>query len=214
MAESEEETEPFQSETIESSNEENKVVILLNKSPNAQFYQGKSSNIIMRPTLSKSSDEKIVKLTKGTKRKLEKNEEIDFIVLEEKSQDAIENSQNVVEISDDTVESKEIEQIACEKKRFEIEQSTLNEFSQPEKVEEVVIQKPVTRIKSEAIVTRSSTDGIVSSSETVDGNNEETYFALSLVGILKRLPPHKRAIAKCHILSYLTELEYGSSSFS
>lgn len=55
-------------------------------------------------------------------------------------------------------------------------------------------------------------DVLVSSSEKVDSNSEETYFALSLVGILKRLPPHKRAIAKCHILNYLTELEYGSSS--
>lgn len=55
-------------------------------------------------------------------------------------------------------------------------------------------------------------DLLVSSSEQADSNNEETYFALSLVGILKRLPPQKRAIAKCHILNYLTELEYGSSS--
>lgn len=40
--------------------------------------------------------------------------------------------------------------------------------------------------------------------------NEETYFALSIVEILKRLPHKKRAIAKCHIITYLTELEYGS----
>lgn len=39
--------------------------------------------------------------------------------------------------------------------------------------------------------------------------NEETFFALSLVEILKRLPHKKRAIAKCHIITYLTELEYG-----
>lgn len=43
-------------------------------------------------------------------------------------------------------------------------------------------------------------------------NDEETYFVLSLVGIFKRLSPHKRALAKCNILRYLTELEYGSSS--
>lgn len=57
----------------------------------------------------------------------------------------------------------------------------------------------------------SNADLMVSSTEKTDSNNEETYFALSLVGILKRLSPHKRAIAKCHILSYLTELEYGPS---
>lgn len=59
--------------------------------------------------------------------------------------------------------------------------------------------------------TANNADIMVSSTEKIDSNNEETYFALSLVGILKRLTPHKRAIAKCHILSYLTELEYGSS---
>lgn len=40
-----------------------------------------------------------------------------------------------------------------------------------------------------------------------EANNEETYFALSLIGTLKRLNPRKRAIAKCNILKYLTELE-------
>lgn len=48
--------------------------------------------------------------------------------------------------------------------------------------------------------------------DSVDANNEETYFALSLIGIFKRLPPQKRAVAKCNILRYLTELEYGSSA--
>lgn len=57
-------------------------------------------------------------------------------------------------------------------------------------------------------------DLLVSSTEKYDSNSEETYFALSLVGILKRLPPHKRAMAKCHILNYLTELEYGSAEHS
>lgn len=66
------------------------------------------------------------------------------------------------------------------------------------------------------IASNSSTEANVSSScnESIDTNKEDTYFALSLAGILKRLPPHKRAIAKCHILTYLTELEYGSSSLS
>lgn len=53
-------------------------------------------------------------------------------------------------------------------------------------------------------------DALVSSSDANEPNNEEMYFALSLVGILKRLPPHKRAKAKCHIMNYLTGLEFGS----
>lgn len=43
------------------------------------------------------------------------------------------------------------------------------------------------------------------------GEDEDRYFALSLVGIFKRLTPQKRAMAKCHILQYLTELEYGNT---
>lgn len=44
-----------------------------------------------------------------------------------------------------------------------------------------------------------------------DFNNDETYFVLSLIGMFKRLPPQKRAIAKCNILQYLTDLEFGPS---
>lgn len=82
---------------------------------------------------------------------------------------------------------------------------------------QLVIKKPSPSI----VVNKESTNKItapawnadlmVSSTEKTDSNNEETYFALSLVSVLKRLSPHKRAIAKCHILSYLTELEYGPS---
>lgn len=122
---------------------------------------------------------------------------------------------------------KENEQMFMKKMRLEIEPTTSRpndkiESSQKETSKEMFIRnddivKTFERevpMKSGEIVTRSSSDGIVSSSETVDDNKEETYFALSLVGILKRLPPNKRAHAKCHILSYLTELEYGSSSIS
>lgn len=45
-----------------------------------------------------------------------------------------------------------------------------------------------------------------------DSSNDDTYFVLSLIGTFKRLPPQKRAIAKCNILRYLTELEYGTSA--
>ncbi|XP_055304624.1 uncharacterized protein LOC129569612 [Sitodiplosis mosellana] len=211
MAESEEEPEQCQSEPIESSNEQNEVVIVLKKSPNIQMLQRKSSNVSqIKPNL----DKRIMNLKKELERKPakeEKDEEIDFIVLEEISQEATENTE-------EPVENEEVEPNASKKMRLEMEQTAHgpNESSQPEKVEEIAIQKPaVQKITNVQLpVARKSTDGIVSSSETVDANNEETYFALSLVGILKRLPPHKRAIAKCHILSYLTELEYGSSSLS
>lgn len=46
----------------------------------------------------------------------------------------------------------------------------------------------------------------------IESNDEETLFALSLVGTLKRLPPQKFAAAKCHILTYLMNLEYGDAS--
>lgn len=44
---------------------------------------------------------------------------------------------------------------------------------------------------------------------SIDSQDEETFFALSLVRQLKRLPPQKLAIAKCHISTYLTQLEFG-----
>lgn len=59
---------------------------------------------------------------------------------------------------------------------------------------------------------RKSIEEIVSSSEVFDANSEDKYFALSILGTLRRLTPHKRALAKCHILSYLTEIEYGNSN--
>lgn len=212
MAESEEEPEQSQPEgAIESSNEQNEVVVLLNKMPKTQAPQRKSSSI----TVKQIPDEKIPNLKKRPKRASvedEKDEEIDFIVLEEVSDEAVENSE-------EPVENEGIEQNLSKKMRVEIEKPAdqPNESNQSEKTDKTSIQKTAgqkrTNIKLPA-VRNSSTDGIVSSSETVDANSEETYFALSLVGILKRLPPHKRAIAKCHILSYLTELEYGSSSLT
>lgn len=212
MAESEEEPEHSQNvEAIESSNEQNEVVVLLDKMANTQSSQRKSTNI----TVKRIPDEKIGNPKKSLKREPvedEKDEEIDFIVLEEISQGAVENNK-------EPVENEEIEQNLSKRIRFEIEKPTQrpNESNKSEKKEKNSIQKPAGRKVSNIklpIVRNNNTDGIVSSSESVDVNNEETYFALSLVGILKRLPPHKRAIAKCHILSYLTELEYGSSSLS
>lgn len=51
-----------------------------------------------------------------------------------------------------------------------------------------------------------------SNANLIDSHDEETLFALSLVGSLKRLPPQKFAAAKCHILTYLMNLEYGDAT--
>lgn len=211
MAESEEEPEQSQSEPLIESSDE-LVSLFHEKASNVQIQRTKpSSQVIFKQIQNESTQEKDTKFTKKLKYKSlqqdDEDDEIDVIVLEENSQESIEKDVN------------EGEQSISKKLRLEIEhianRSKSNESSQAEKDEEIVIQNSAAApIKSAAIVTRDITDGIVSSSETVDSNNEETYFALSLVGILKRLPPHKRAIAKCHILSYLTQLEYGSSSLS
>lgn len=55
---------------------------------------------------------------------------------------------------------------------------------------------------------RSQPAGAAISLEEVAGRTEDTYFALSLVGSLERLNTKKRAIAKLHILQYLTELAF------
>lgn len=55
---------------------------------------------------------------------------------------------------------------------------------------------------------RSQVAGAAISLEEVAGRTEDTYFALSLVGSLERLTAKKRAIAKLHILQYLTELAF------
>lgn len=210
MQESEEETEKCQSQGIESSNEPNSVVVLLRKSPSSRAHYKRPSNAIIKPAPN-GKDSKILNLSNDLGREVEpeeKNEEIDFIVLEETSQEPIENSHESIENEYD-----ETEQNSCKKMRLEIEQAT-HPPNESVKLDDITIRKPSARISCDVIIPRNTADGIVSSTETVDANNEETYFALSLVGILKRLPPHKRAIAKCHILSYLTELEYGSSSLS
>lgn len=67
----------------------------------------------------------------------------------------------------------------------------------------------VSKVTVESNEKAAGLDSMVTSSDANGSNNEEMYFALSLVGILKRLPPQKRAKAKCHIMNYLTELEFG-----
>lgn len=216
MAESEEEPEQNHHATTEPTNAQNKVMVVLNKTPDArskdavnlQIKQSVSSIVMNRtPIPLKKLKRKHNSPEAAGQISDDKNDEIDFIVLEE----------NIQGVIDD--ESNQGEQNVCKKVRIKNEKTT-NVSSQEIKTKETVLQ-PIATTQIKPIVTtpnvilsKHSTDGVVSSSETVDSNNEETYFALSLVGILKRLSPHKRAIAKCHILSYLTELEYGSSSLS
>lgn len=205
MAESEEETEPIRPKTPESTNDQRKLVIRVSK---AAVHMQKQNP---------------VKITYAGNRKFKinpaletsKNDEAEYVVLE--------NHPNQRKIPPNTMSEGENSSPSGEnesgpsstkKMRINIEPTTESNQLQEDK-EEIVIQPQVpVPIDLKQIPVQHCVEGIVSSSEAVDSNNEETYFAMSLVGILKRLPPHKRAIAKCHILSYLTELEYGSSSLS
>lgn len=204
MAESEEDEDKSEqtTESTESTNDQNKVIILLNKSPNARIQQ---SQVKIQDT----QTSKIVQV-KDLKRNRkviddDKEMEVDLIVLGN---------------DDESQKANEDESEPGKKLRVEIE-STTNQAkeSSPKKLtkistEEVFIIQSQPQIAADSLRPRKSIDGIVSSSEAFDTNNEDRYFALSLLGTLKRLTPHKRAIAKCHILSYLTELEYGSSSLT
>lgn len=86
------------------------------------------------------------------------------------------------------------------------------ETTSPTKSKQSTVEK--TTIAEQA--TESTSNGIASGlkesllARANLNDNEETFFALSLVEILKRLPHKKRAKAKCHIINYLTELEYDS----
>lgn len=150
-----------------------------------------------------TSSTQVVTLNKDVKRKRnrlsrdDKDVEVDFIVVQEDQ-------------PEDEINKKE--QSPSKKMRSGIQQSTTEQEQEQDPLFNRLdskSQKP--QIKPDLLRSRISTDGIVSSTEAFDANHEETYFALSLLGTMRRLTPHKRAIAKCHILSYLTELEYGSS---
>lgn len=209
MAESEDEAEQSASETPESSSEPNEVVILLNKTPNSQAKQ--LQNAATRNTYSKSrkpTPSKTISVPEHGKNDVQ----VKFIVLEDKSTEPkrMNDDENTIRTEDN-----ESGPSSTKKSRLEPTSQQTDEFPKQDSPEENIVQlKDPVQKSPKPILLQSNTEGIVSSSEAVDSNNEETYFALSLVGILKRLPPHKRAIAKCHILSYLTELEYGSSSIS
>lgn len=216
MAESEEDTEQIQTEVdvqnepTESADEQNKVIVLLNTSPKVRNYSEKSKEIEITAknvdtARSKMAVKKNLKRVHDPLAEPDKEDvEVDFIVVEENHQKK---------------NGEESDKSSSKKMRPDIEPTTsrTNESSQKSSDEVIIIQskpaKPQLKLES-PLRPKNNIDGIVSSTEAFDANNEETYFALSLLGTLRRLTPHKRAIAKCHILSYLTELEYGSSSIT
>lgn len=218
MAESDDESEQNEHKSSEPPNSESKVVIVLNKMADSQAKKPVNS---ANP---KIQDKQTTPVSRGLKRKADplqvpaqslddndKGEEINFIVLEENSQEAVADEVN------------QSDQSTCKKMRNKIDK-TANESSQQGKDEEIAMQPQATpsskpnvnallpHLRLLPLLPRQSTDGVVSSTEAIDADNEEIYYALSLVGTFKRLSPHKRAIAKCHIQRILTEIEYGSSS--
>lgn len=216
MAESEEETEPIRPKTPEPPVDRSKLVIRVSRAAVHVLSQNPVKQIqnVAKNTYAGNRKYKISPLLETSK-----NDEAEYVV--------VENHPNHSKIPPNTMTEEENSSPSGESEsgpsstkrmRINIEPTTesISESNQlQEDQEEIVIQPQVpVQVDLKQIPAPHCAEGIVSSSEAVDSNNEETYFAMSLVGILKRLPPHKRAIAKCHILSYLTELEYGSSSLS
>ncbi|KAJ6647405.1 hypothetical protein Bhyg_02627 [Pseudolycoriella hygida] len=82
------------------------------------------------------------------------------------------------------------------------------------KMENTSVDVPGQRIQGDSL---SSDIKVSSSSSKTDDrsveshiiNDEDKYFGLTIVGILQRIAPQKKAFAKVNILRYLTELEYG-----
>lgn len=106
-------------------------------------------------------------------------------------------------------ETENVEMI--KKPRLNIEQDISNRNGNATTI--VQVRPPAT------IITAASVADIIANEttqitlpDTNDSSNDDIYFVLSLIGTFKRLPPQKRAIAKCNILRYLTELEYGTTA--
>lgn len=120
--------------------------------------------------------------------------EVNFIVVDDQKMD-------------EKMESTEFGQTNGKRLRLEIEPlpNQANKSSQNE-------TKIPSSIRKRSEETSKSIEELVSSSEAFDTNNEDKYFVLSILGTMRRLTPHKRALARCHILSYLTEIEYGNSN--
>lgn len=213
--ENDEKVEQPQAEAIEINTDQNNVVVLLSNTQNA--HRNPTDNTIQKAKKPKvtdapASNSKRVIMKKdsnslehpSTDNNNEVELELDLIVVDEKK-------------TDQSNESNENGQATKTRKRIRLEVEPLisltNESSQNETKEIKSPSVPVpVPMRSHLLQPRKSIEEIVSSSEAIDTNSEDKYFALSILGTLRRLTPHKRALAKCHILSYLTEIEYGNSN--
>lgn len=212
MAESDEDAEHCSNvDEQKSVNERKEVMILLNNSSKKRIQSnrigetennGKIVDIAISEVV---PNKKLKRVRNSFQADEDSNVELDIIVVEESHRkDRAEKSEpslsraSITETEPPTIQT--------------------NKSSPKPSKEVVIIQENPTKlhnnITSELLRPKTKIDGIVSSTEAFDANNEETYFALTLLGIMKRLSPKNRAIAKCHILSYLTELEYGPSSLT
>lgn len=201
--ENEGKTEETPTETSKSTNnDQNNVIIVVQNEQNAQISADLTMEMNSQPKATDSSASKCLILNKKLKNVQcptmdESNElplEVNLIVVDEKK-------------TTQTMKSNENGQTSSKRLRLEIEPLT----NQTDKSSQNT-QIPPDPLRSELAQPRKSIEELVSSSEAFDTNNEDKYFALSILGTLRRLTPHKRALAKCHILSYLTEIEYGNSN--
>lgn len=213
--ETQEGTEEPQDDASEINSDHSNVTILLNNSRNAQIPNDNTIQMVKRPkatelTAARKILQKYSNRVQQHSSTHDNNEielEVDLIVVNDK------------ETTDQTTESNENEheneETPTNHKRLRLEVEPLinqpNESSPNEEEESKSPAVPKAANQSQS-QPRKSIEEIVSSSEAFDTNSEDKYFALSILGTLRRLTPHKRALAKCHILSYLTEIEYGNSN--
>lgn len=225
--ESEERTEETQADASEVTSDQNNVTILLNSSLYPRISADNTIQMVKKPKAADLTAAR--KILKKYSNRLQhhpstddNNEielEVDLIVVDDKK-------------TDQTSESNETEQTStnCKRLRLEVEPlinqpnesspSVENEsegpsVSQPANLSQTQSQlqpHQQSQLQPQSQPPRKSIEEIVSSSEAFDTNSEDKYFALSILGTLRRLTPHKRALARNHILSYLTEIEYGSSN--
>lgn len=216
--ESQETVDNTQTEASELNDDQNNITILLHNSKKAQKSSTNSADntiqMVKMPKVIETPAPKRMSLLKKNYSRLEKhpptddnNEielEVDLIVMDEKK-------------TDQTIESNENGETSTNRKRLRLEvEPLINISNESSPTVEKEIKSPAvpehTNLTQVQPQPRKSIEDIVSSSEAFDTNSEDKYFALSILGTLRRLTPHKRALAKCHILSYLTEIEYGNSN--
>lgn len=201
--ETEEQLEQNQNETSEPNNEENELIIMLNNPQDGQIFTDNIKQEDGEPKKSADTSPAKMLLKKDSNRKQHPPED--------EGNDSAREPYHliVVEEKNPSIESNENGQTPATNKRIrlEIEPMSKNQVNESSQNMVHVAKNPPVPMQP-----RKSIEEIVSSSEAFDTNNEDKYFALSILGTLRRLTPHKRALAKCHILSYLTEIEYGNSN--